>query len=176
LSDFIPLRLLPPLILGPIVYYFVGLRSDSSAFFFKYLLILTMYNGTAAALCQALSALIADPATLNVTATTIILFEMLFGGLLVNNQSYPPYLSWLRHLSFFNCAFEALIVNEVNGLTLLEQKFGLSVDVPGALVLQAFGYDSQSFWTNTVRLIVMMTLFLCAGFLFLSLHVRKSNV
>ena len=43
--------------------------------------------------------------------------------------SVPPYFDWLQALSFFNYALEALIVNEVNGLTLRENKFGLQIDV-----------------------------------------------
>lgn len=57
-------------------------------------------------------------------------------------------------MSFFNYALEALIVNEVNGLTLRENKFGLQIDVPGATVLQTFGFNALGFWSDIVKLLL----------------------
>jgi hypothetical protein len=89
-----------------------------------------------------------DSSVASLVATLIMLFEMLFGGLLLNKTSLPPSLSFLPSLSFFNAAFEALIVNEVNGLVLYENKFGLMVDVPGSVVLDLFGFDALGYWRD----------------------------
>ena len=62
-------------------------------------------------------------------STMVILIEMLFGGLLLNSKSLSPYFSMLNQFSFFNCALEAMVINEVNGLILTEQKYGLQIDV-----------------------------------------------
>ena len=43
-------------------------------------------------------------------------------------------------------------MNEVNGLVLYEHKFGLQVDVPGSIVLDLFGFDALSYWTNVAKL------------------------
>jgi hypothetical protein len=40
----------------------------------------------------------------------------------------------LKDLSFFNYAFEALIVNEVVYLTLTEEKYGLQIDVSNGYI------------------------------------------
>lgn len=40
-----------------------------------------------------------------------------------------PYFGWLKHLSFFNYALEALLVNEMLYLQLVEERFGLNIDV-----------------------------------------------
>ena len=32
--------------------------------------------------------------------------------------------------------------------TLYEQKFGLSIEVPGAAILRIFGFDALAFWTD----------------------------
>jgi hypothetical protein len=110
-------------------------------------------------------------------ATLVMLFEMLFGGLLLNKASLPKYLTWLTEFSFFNAAFEAMIVNEVNiiksnievnGLVLYENKFGLMVDVPGSVVLDLFGFDALGYWRDVAKLGV--TFGLCIGFGLVWLH------
>lgn len=88
-----------------------------------------MFNLTAAAACMMISIICKDASVASLLATLIMLFEMLFGGLLLNKGTVPDWAKWLQTLSFFNCALEALVVNEVNGLTLYETKFGLQIDV-----------------------------------------------
>ena len=63
-------------------------------------------------------------------------------------DSIPRGFGWIQKLSIFHYAFEALIVNEMRYLTLFEQKFGLSVEVPGAAILRIFGFDALAFWTD----------------------------
>ena len=52
----------------------------------------------------------------------------------------------------FHYAFEALLINEVRYLTLLEEKFGLSIDVPAATILSTFGFDARSFRSDVLNL------------------------
>ncbi|KAI8826447.1 hypothetical protein BJ741DRAFT_41679 [Chytriomyces cf. hyalinus JEL632] len=106
-------------------------------------------------------------------ATLLMLFEMLLGGLLLNRGTVPPWANWLQVLSFFNAAMEALIVNEVDGLTLNETKYGLSIDVPGAVILQTFGFDARAFWKDVIVLAGMNVGFLVLGGLWLQLFVRE---
>ena len=63
-------------------------------------------------------------------------------------DSIPRGFGWIQKLSIFHYAFEALIVNEMRYLTLFEQKFGLSVEVPGAAILRIFGFDALAFWKD----------------------------
>ena|SRR5271170_774187 len=63
-------------------------------------------------------------------------------------DSIPTGFGWIQKLSIFHYAFEALIVNEMRYLTLFEQKFGLSVEVPGAAILRIFGFDALGFWSD----------------------------
>jgi hypothetical protein len=49
-------------------------------------------------------------------------------------------------------------------LTLYEQKFGLSVEVPGAAILRIFGFDALAFWKDVGGLATIfgiMSLGLC---------------
>jgi ABC-type multidrug transport system permease subunit len=95
----------------------------------RFLLVLILFNVTAASCCLSISIIFKDQGVAGLIATLVMLFEMLFGGLLLNNNSIPPAFQWLNSLSFFNYAFEALVVNEVVGLTLIEEKFGFKIDV-----------------------------------------------
>lgn len=58
-----------------------------------------------------------------------MLFEMLFGGLLLNKESIGTGVKWANSWSFWNHAWEGLLVNEVNGLTLVDQRLGLDIIV-----------------------------------------------
>ena len=109
----------------------VGLRSDSVEYFIKFLLTLVFFNMTAASVCLFISIVFRDVSVATFVALLVMLFQMLFGGLLVNKKSIPISLGWLFNLSFFNFAFEALAVNEVNGLTLYQKGLGLNIDIPG---------------------------------------------
>lgn len=131
LFDILPLRVVPPFILGLIIYHMIGLRADSPEFLLKFLLVLVLFNLTSATVCLLISIACPQMGVANLVATLVMLFEMLFGGLLLNKDSIPKELSWLNHLSFFFCAMEAMAVNEVNGLTLYQNRpeLGLSINV-----------------------------------------------
>ena len=70
-------------------------------------------------------------------------------------DSIPKGFAWVQKLSIFHYAFEALIVNEMRYLTLYEQKFGLSVEVPGAAILRIFGFDALAFWEDAGGLAII---------------------
>ena len=124
----LPLRIIPPIILGVISYFMIGLRSETDILL-RFLLVLVLFNLTAASCCFAISIIFKEIGVANLVATLVMLFEMLFGGLLLNKNSIPNAFQWMQRISFFNYAFEALVVNEVNGLTLVEEKYGLKIDV-----------------------------------------------
>ena len=72
-----------------------------------------------------------------------------------NLDSIPTGFTWIQKLSIFHYAFEALIVNEMRYLTLYEQKFGLSIEVPGAAILRIFGFDALAFWNDVGGLAII---------------------
>ncbi|KAI9594039.1 hypothetical protein BDF19DRAFT_423796 [Syncephalis fuscata] len=166
LFDIIPLRVAPPVLLGLVVYHMVGLVPGISHFA-KFLLVLVIFNLTAASICLLLGVLFKDISIANLLASLMMLFSMLFG------DSIPMYLRWLKHLSFFNYAFEALIVNEMVYLQLTEKKYGLEIDVPGATILSTFGFDASAFWPDVIKLSVMCASFLVAAYFGLLILVRE---
>lgn len=67
-------------------------------------------------------------------------------------------------LSIFHYGFEALIVNEVTFLTLTDHKYGLDIEVPGASILSAFGFDNLAYWRDVTGLIVISGIFIIIAY------------
>lgn len=93
-------------------------------------------------------------------------------------------LRWMLTLSFFHAAYEALLVNELRYLQLIEHKFGLDIQVPSATsehrlehtnpVLSSFGFHADAFWwPDTSLLGIVFITFLLASYLVLELFVKE---
>jgi ABC-type multidrug transport system permease subunit len=81
--DIIPLRVIPPLVMGSICYYMIGLN-PSLLIFAKFLLVLVLFNLAAAGLCLCFATGIKNLSIANLLASLAMLFSMLFGGFLLN--------------------------------------------------------------------------------------------
>ena len=68
-------------------------------------------------------------------------------------------------MSIFHYGFEALIVNEVTYLTLIDHKYGLDIEVPGASILSAFGFDTLAMWKDIVGLAVISGAFIVIAYI-----------
>ncbi|KAI9250829.1 P-loop containing nucleoside triphosphate hydrolase protein [Helicostylum pulchrum] len=171
LFDVIPLRVLPPLVMGSISYYMIGLN-PSLYIFGKFLLVLVLFNLSAAGLCLCFATAFKNLSAANLLANLVILFSMLFGGFLLNKDHIPPMLSWLQHLSFFNYGYEALIVNELKDITLRDKSIA-DIQIPGPIILARFGFNGQAFWSDVIRLVCFVLVTLTTSFLFLKYLVKE---
>lgn len=113
----------------------VGLRSELDTLL-RFLLVLVLFNMTAASFCLLLSIIFKDVAMSNLIATLIMLFQMLFGGLMANSKTIPDSIGWVQNLSFFRYAFEALVVNEVSSLWVEQEEYGLKINVSLHLIIK----------------------------------------
>ncbi|CAO3671301.1 unnamed protein product [Umbelopsis vinacea] len=172
LFDIIPLRVVPPLMIGLISYHMIGLV-DGTTELLKFLLVLILFNLTAAALCLAIGVVFKDLSMANLLSSMVMLFSMLFAGLLLNKDSMSPYFAWLKYLSFFQYALEALLVNELLYLQLVEERFGLSIDVPGATILSTFGFNAKNYWPDVIKLSLMFGTFIIFAFVWLQVFVKE---
>lgn len=178
--DIVPLRLLPPIIMGAIVYPMSGLTPEWPEFF-KFILILVLFNFAAAAICLFIGIVIKDGGVANLIGSLVMLFSLLFAGLLLNHDAIPKAALWLQtvrlasfcsptspanvlQLSIFHYGFEALIVNEVKYLTLIDHKYGLDIEVPGASILSAFGFDNGALWKDVVGLAIFSGAFIVIAY------------
>jgi len=116
LFDILPLRLVPPLMFGGIVSGLVGLV-PTVAGFWKFMV---LFNSTTASVVLWLSIAFASVSVSSLVGILIMLFNLLFTGLLINRDSVTPAFRWLHTVSFFHAAFEALAVNEMRYLQLKE--------------------------------------------------------
>lgn len=49
-------------------------------------------------------------------------------------------------------------------LTLIDHKYGLDIEVPGASILSAFGFDTLAYWYDIVGLAVISGAFLIIAY------------
>jgi ABC-type multidrug transport system permease subunit len=105
-----------------------------------------------------------DGSVANLIGSLVMLFSLLFAGLLLNHDAIPPAAVWLQWLSIFHYGFEALIVNEVRYLTLVDSKFGLDITVPGAAILSSFGFSVGALWWDVLKLGVFGIIFIILAF------------
>lgn len=181
--DIVPLRLLPPIIMGMIVYPMTGLIPAWGEFF-RFILVLVLFNLAAANICLFIGIVFRDVGVANLIGSLVMLFSLLFAGLLLNHDAIPASALWLQtvssffsflqsnprselipfQLSIFHYGFEALIVNEVTFLTLIDHKYGLDIEVPGASILSAFGFDTLALWKDVIGLGVISGVFIIVAY------------
>lgn len=175
LFDIAPLRVIPPLIYGAIVYGLVGLVPTAPAFW-KFILTLVLFNLTTASVILLLSIAFASTSVASLIGTLIMLFNLLFAGLLINRQTLGTTWEWLNLVSFFHAAFEALSVNELRYLQLKENKYGVDIDVPAAAILSTFGLKAQSFWWPNISLLgIFFGTFTISSYLVLHFYVKEKR-
>ncbi|TAQ91159.1 hypothetical protein B7494_g523 [Chlorociboria aeruginascens] len=166
--DIVPLRIIPPIIMGSILYPMTGLKPDAPHFF-KFILILVLFNLAAAAICLFLGIIFKDNGVASLIGSLVMLFSLLFAGLLLNHDKIPDSALWLQSLSIFHYGFESLIVNEVTYLTLVDKKYGLDITVPGATILSSFGFDTQALWPDVISLGIFAGAFIVLAYI--AMHV-----
>jgi ABC-type multidrug transport system ATPase subunit/ABC-type multidrug transport system permease subunit len=163
LLDAILLRVIPSILFSFIFYWLVGLQPDFARFA-TFLLVLILFNVCTGSQAMVVGLLSKSVGTANVFAVCMFLFQLLFGGFLVNVETLPPYIVWVERLSVFSYAFEALMCNELQGLLLSLRAPGLPpVPIKGEIFLTTLGFHVERIGLDLVLLFVM-----CSGFFFIA--------
>ncbi|KAF4549686.1 ABC-2 type transporter-like protein 1 [Elsinoe fawcettii] len=163
LFDIVPLRLIPPILMGAIVYPMTGLRPAWPEFA-KFMLFIVLFNLAAATMCLFIGIIVKNGGVANLFGVLVMLFSLLFSGFLLNHNTIPKAVLWLQTLSIFHYGFEGLIVNEVYTLSLVDNKYGLDIEVPGSSILSSFGFNNLALWSDAIGLAVWCGIFLVAGY------------
>jgi ABC-type multidrug transport system ATPase subunit/ABC-type multidrug transport system permease subunit len=166
LCDVVPLRVFPPVILISIMYPLVGLSMENNAFL-KCILVLVLFNLAVAIEVLIIGILIREPGAATMVAVLTMLLSLLFAGLFINSDDLMALVSWLQWILCFHYAYEALTINEIKDLILREKKYGLSIEVPGAVILSSFGFNVGAFWKDATFLGAWIVTFLALGYVFL---------
>lgn len=167
-ADLLPLRVLPPLLLGALSYFLVGLQAGPSHFLW-FLLLVSLTSFCATGICLMLSAAVNGVGMANLSATLVLLFSILFSGILLNETSLPPAISWLPWLSYIHHSFEALMINELGDLTIYITPPGQPIAYPtnGAYLLGVLGLVPSNFFLDVMLLLLMGLLFYAIAFILL---------
>ena len=105
--DIIPLRLIPPILVGIIVYPMTGLQPQWGIFF-KFILIIVLFNLAASSISLTIGIAFKDGAMANLIGVLVMLFSLLFAGLLLNLSKDDPINNsskWLQMVSLFFSQF-----------------------------------------------------------------------
>ncbi|KAG8625096.1 hypothetical protein KVT40_006847 [Elsinoe batatas] len=161
--DIVPLRLIPPILMGAIVYPMTGLIPAWPEFA-KFMLFIVLFNLAAATMCLFIGIMIRNGGVANLLGVLVMLFSLLFSGFLLNHHTIPKAVLWLQTLSIFHYGFEGLLVNEVYPLSLIDHKYGLDIEVPGSTILSTFGFNNLALWSDAIGLAVWCGIFLVLGY------------
>eukprot|EP00996_Jenningsia_fusiforme_P001341 NODE_2228_length_1258_cov_11.127378_g2029_i0.p1 GENE.NODE_2228_length_1258_cov_11.127378_g2029_i0~~NODE_2228_length_1258_cov_11.127378_g2029_i0.p1 ORF type:complete len:384 (+),score=52.31 NODE_2228_length_1258_cov_11.127378_g2029_i0:131-1153(+) len=128
LLDWLPMRILPSIILGSIIYhkfslfghfeFGMGLNAGLDHFAL-FLSMLVLFNVCAANLCVTLGVLFPTFGPAILIGILLTLFFMAFGGIVLRMDNMPKGFMWCRWLSPFSAAYEVLMINEIGGRTVL---------------------------------------------------------
>eukprot|EP01132_Coremiostelium_polycephalum_P008411 gene8411-10328_t len=173
ISDIIPMRVLPPIMLGSICYYMIGLRPGILHFIY-FLISLVLTSTTASSMCMAISTISPTFGTANMISILLLFIFLLFDGFLLARQSVPNYLIWLVWLSFMSYGLEIPVVNEFKGLWIFynpPNTRGSYAD--GLEFLTTIGANPDRLFTDMYALGGMICGYLLLAYLFLRFLVRE---
>jgi len=116
-SEF-PSSTLTPVIFGSVIYYLIGFNDQEWYKFPVFLLTLFLIYNASSGYALILGTIFSDK-QLAVTLTPVLIIPfMLFAGFFVNQENIPKWLIEFQYLSIFKYGYQALMLNEYEGLTL----------------------------------------------------------
>ncbi|KAI8318860.1 hypothetical protein GQ54DRAFT_320883 [Martensiomyces pterosporus] len=170
--DLVPLRVIPPLLLTLIVYPMTGLAATWHQFI-KFFSTVVLFNLTVASQMFFIGLLAEELVVSNFLASIMLLFSLLFGGLILNKESMPAIIKPLCRVSSFNLAYEALAINELRHAHIEEVKFGLEIQIPSASLISSFGFDLLAFWPDIGILWAVLAVSLGLSLLWLTYVIKE---
>jgi ABC-type multidrug transport system permease subunit len=176
LCDIVPLRVIPPIIMGTVTYWMVG-HPQSDPQFEHYLWnigVLVLISVVACSMCLAIGSSLPSMGVSNLVAILGMLFFMLFGGLLANKSTIPEFLIWFKWLSFMNYGYEVLMVNELKGTQILFNPPNYpAVVTTGEEFLEQFDMDPNRVNMDIGILFAMGAFYLTLSYLFLRFLIKE---
>lgn len=175
ISDVLPLRVVPPVLMMLIIYPLTGLNMSNNGFF-KCIGILILFNLSVSLEILTIGIIFKSLNNSIILSVLVLLASILFSGLFINTKELTNVaFKYLKNLSVFYYAYEALLINEVKSLVLRERKFGLNIEVPGATILSTFGFVVQNMVFDMKVLGLFNLIFLLVGYAALHLIVVEQK-
>jgi len=172
--DIIPMRVIPAIILGVIPYYMITFHSG-----WNHLLILisvlVLLSVVSTSLCFLVSTVAPNVSFANLVMVIVLLFNMLFGGFLVNKGTLPLYINWMKYTSFLSYGFEILCCNEFLGYFMEFNPVGIPDVAPmtGQQWITQFDMDASNIPRDYYALGAMSLAQLFGAYLFLRFYIKE---
>eukprot|EP01041_Mallomonas_annulata_P000999 gene999-1965_t len=112
----LPSALLPSFVFAVIIYWISGLNPQGSRFVI-FFLILNLITVTAMTLGLAISAFFPTVEAATAAGPVFVVIGIVFGGFYININSLPIVANWIPYISLFYWSFQALCINEFEGVT-----------------------------------------------------------
>ncbi|KAJ3072693.1 hypothetical protein HDU98_003118 [Podochytrium sp. JEL0797] len=159
MCDVLPLRVLPGFILGTIAFWMCGFTSSGNHFP-RFLALLLPFSAIMGLTCICIAVSIPDIGAATLVGAIVILFKMLFAGMIISQDSIPEALRWIQYLSFFKYPYEGMVVNDMGLLELQDSIDGTAVSLPASLILEKFGFDINNYGKDLLITIIILVLLL----------------
>lgn len=172
LFDNLPLRVVPPLLFGPTIYFTVGLVPQVAKFWI-FVFTLILFSLATSSIVFFLSISVKNTGVASLIGTLVMLISLLFAGLLINREKISWWLTPLLYASPFHSALESLLVSQLSGLTLKEHKYGIDIEVPASVLLSSFGFRVADFALDNILLASTIVLFNGLSLTWLVFFVRE---
>ncbi|KAL6062120.1 ABC2 type transporter superfamily protein [Balamuthia mandrillaris] len=113
-----PILFLEVLLFSTIVYWFCGLNTGEGERYLFFILAMFITAATTSNLVRFIALLCPTDVIANTFAPAFNLILLLFCGFLIHQDSIPPWLIWIYWINHMRYGFEAIMLNEFNGLEL----------------------------------------------------------
>ncbi|KAL3831605.1 hypothetical protein ACJMK2_023342 [Sinanodonta woodiana] len=176
LSELPSFIIIPSLFIA-IVYWMSGLYGTAKAFFICYGILILVVNTTVSfGLVVSCMSYSIDMALALAPPLMIPLF--LLGGLLINVDSIPVYLSWLQYFSWFKYAFELIALNQwenIDNIGGCEVPNSSECVFPnGHVVMEYFGLQESNWNLDIYLMVTLMIGYRIIAFIILFIRARRS--
>lgn len=107
-----------------------------------------------------LAALFEDLSVAILLGGAFVLFNIGFGGFLLNLNTLPSVVRWIQWLCPMKYALEAVTVNEVDHLTIADSLDGVPFDIPATSIANSLFGLTGSYYRD----LLVLALGFCLGF------------
>jgi len=177
LCDIIPMRVIPSILLGAISYRMIGLHPGIDRFLVL-ISVLVLLSLVAVSICFAISTISPSVSFANLVVIIIMLFNMLFGGFLINKATLPVFVDWLKFTSVLNYAFEILCCNEFVGVIVDFNPVGYPIPptpIDGLVFLQQFDMNPIRIPRDYLYMGLMGAFFFGISYIFLRFGLKEKR-
>ena len=188
IPDLILLRIIPSVCFAIIFFNMLGFQEHT----YEDFIIVTILLACASSLCVfAISSLMPDSYIAGFVAIFLNMIFLLYGGIFIQDETaIPSYVAWPAYFSFYNFAFEILMVNEflglqfqissatvnVGGTELTFDSDSLDVRISGEFFVTAlFGMNPDELDYDWAMLIAWCGIYLIIAYLALELLYRSKR-